>query len=390
MATTSGTKPETVLANVRQIAEGFAEQRAERQRRTALERADFDALRDSGLLLTGVPAAYGGLWEGTAQSTRTNCEIFRALAHGDSSVALVATMHPAVIGFAGWLRVADAPAPYTEDWNEQREWVFQTAREGHFWGTIVSEPGSGGDVNKTKAVAKRGATNGEYLLSGEKHFGSGSGMTSFMVTTAIPEGEDDADVFFMDMRGRPWDGSAGIKLIAPWDGHGMTATQSHGLAFKDMPATRLAWPGRSARRQAGGDSASGALFTAVIVGIIETAVGTARASLAKRRDSLRPYEQVEWSRVETEAWLIRQAYEGMLRAAETGQGVARASLLGKESIAELAESLMLRLSKVVGGGSYSRYAPYGYWLEDVRALGFLRPPSGLAFDNIFNTTWDES
>jgi len=32
--------------------------------------------------------------------------------------------------------------------------------------------------------------------------------------------------------------SAGVTLVVPWDGHGMAATQSHAMAFKDSPATR--------------------------------------------------------------------------------------------------------------------------------------------------------
>ena len=49
---------------------------------------------------------------------------------------------------------------------------------------------------------------------------------------------------------------------------------------------------------------------------------------------------------------------------------------------------MLRISKVVGGSAYSRNFPYGFWLEDVRALGFLRPPWGFAFDRIFQGSWN--
>ena len=45
-------------------------------------------------------------------------------------------------------------------------------------------------------------------------------------------------------------------------------------------------------------------------------------------------------------------------------------ILGKAAIAELTESVMLRICKVMSGGSYSRHSTYGYWLEDVRALGF--------------------
>ena len=88
---------------------------------------------------------------------------------------------------------------------------------------------------------------GPYLLSGQKHFGSGSGVTSFMMTTALPQGEPEPDLFFLDVRGAAWDGSTGMKLTAPWDGHGMIATQSHAFQFDDYPATRAAWPGTCGR-----------------------------------------------------------------------------------------------------------------------------------------------
>jgi len=103
---------------------------------------------------------------------------------------------------------------------------------------------------------------------------------------------------------------------------------------------------------------------------------------------MRSYERAEWARVEMEAWLVRQAYEGMLREVEMGRSSGRNSLLAKETIAELAESILLRISKVIGGGAYSRHTPYGFWLEDVRALGFLRPPWGLAFERVFEGSWN--
>ena len=126
------------------------------------------------------------------------------------------------------------------------------------------------------------------------------------------------------------------------------------------------------------------MFTAVVVGVVETAIETARRQLQGKRESMRAYEQTEWARVEVEGWLIQQAYEGMLRAVEQeGSAGNRDTRLGKAAIAELAESVMLRICKVMGGGSYSRHSPFGFWLEDVRALGFLRPPWGLAFAQIF-------
>jgi hypothetical protein len=38
---------------------------------------------------------------------------------------------------------------------------------------------------------------------------------------------------------------------------------------------------------------------------------------------------------------------------------------------------------VIDGGTFSRSSPFGYWYEDVRALGFLRPPWGLSYDQLF-------
>ena len=376
---------EEVVENIKKLSAQFAQQRAERHRRRALEKADFDALTDAGFHLTGAPPEMGGINGGVKEFTRPLCEMLRILAKGDPSVSLVASMHPAVIG--GWLEVPEAPPPYTDAWEKQRRTVFDTALEGCWWGTIISEPGSGGDPSKSRAVAKPRPSDGKYLISGQKHFGSGSGMTSFMITQAVPEGESAPDVFYMDMRGVPWDGSAGAELARAWDGHGMTATQSHAMNFNDMPATRAAWPDNRQRQRAReiAGRPAGHLFTSVIVGVVEEAVENARMQVQAKKGSMRPFEQVEWSRVEMEAWLIQQAYEGVLRDVEAGNGNAtRSGLLCKEAVAEMAESVMLRISKVVGGGAYSQSSSYGFWLQDVRALGFLRPPWGFAFDRIFD------
>src|SRR5439155_17240238 len=96
-----------VLQAVAAVAEAFAAQRAERQTRTALDVGDFDRLADAGLLRTGLPGERGGMWQSVAASSRPICEVFRTLAAGDPSVALVASMHPAVLAF--WLATVEAP-----------------------------------------------------------------------------------------------------------------------------------------------------------------------------------------------------------------------------------------------------------------------------------------
>ena len=100
----------TIVDNIAELAEEFAAERRERQQRRELVRADFDRIRDTDFLLTGVPASEGGVWEDVARSTRPICEMVRTLAHGDSSVALVSSMHPAVISF--WLASPQAPVEF--------------------------------------------------------------------------------------------------------------------------------------------------------------------------------------------------------------------------------------------------------------------------------------
>jgi alkylation response protein AidB-like acyl-CoA dehydrogenase len=372
----------TVLEEVRRIADRFAADRHERQRRDRLSPEEFDELAAAGFLLTGVPTADGGLFESVPESTRAVGSVLNALARGDASVALVASMHPAVLSF--WHASPQAPPEHQNAWSEQRAYVSQMAAEGSWFGTITSEPGSGGDVARTSAAAEPGQDGG-WRISGKKHFGSGSGVTSFMLTSARP-GDEEPDWFMLDVRDVPWDGSRGMTLLAPWEGHGMTATQSHGMAFDGFPATRFAWPGNWRGHADAAGPFVATTFTAVILGVVEAAIATARGPLADRADSMRPYEQVEWANAEQDAWLMRQAYEGMLRAVETDPEPLPAVLLGKTAAARLAEDCLRRLTRIMGGGTFARHSPFGFWFEDVRALGYLRPPWGLAYDALIAAT----
>jgi alkylation response protein AidB-like acyl-CoA dehydrogenase len=377
--------PASVLAAVQVIAAEFAQQRRERQVRRALDPADFARLADAGFLLSGVPAEQGGLWESGMGSTRLVCELLRTLARGDSSVALVCAMHPVVLGF--WLVTPAAPEPFAAAWDRQRRAIFRSVLDGAWWGTITSEPGSGGDILRTRAVARPDGSAMGYRLSGDKQFGSGSGVTAYMMTAAVPQGEEQPDTFYLAVRDVAWDGSTGITLVAPWDGLGMIATHSHAFRFEAFPATRAAWPGNLAGLSTATQPYVRCCFTAVCVGIVEEALAAARPQLQQRSASLRPYEQVEWARAELDGWLIQQAYEGMLRAVETRAADAElVSVQGKVAIAELAESVLTRLCRVIGGGTYARSSPFGCWAQDVRALGFLRPPWGLAVDLLLEPT----
>jgi alkylation response protein AidB-like acyl-CoA dehydrogenase len=127
------------------------------------------------------------------------------------------------------------------------------------------------------------------------------------------------------------------------------------------------------------------MFTAVVLGVFDEAIRTARAQIIERVGTLRAFEQTEWTRADSEHWLAEQAFQGALRALETGNTVtaSHAASRAKQTVAELAEQALLRLSRVLGGGTFSQRSPFSRWFEDVRALGFLRPPWGLAFDGLY-------
>jgi alkylation response protein AidB-like acyl-CoA dehydrogenase len=373
---------------VTELAERWRADRSERQLRRHLEPADLAALAGAGLLEAPVPQDLGGRWAGPA-SARPLGELFRELAGADPSVALVSVMHPTVLAWWSQTEADDQPA-----WREQRAAVLGTALAGRQWGTVASEPGSGGDMLRTRAVAEPvSGAHGElpgrcYQLTGDKHFASGFGVSDYMFTTARVVGEDGPAAFVIDVRRRLEERSEHLRVTHEWDGAGMKATQSHAVRLDGVEAVRLAWDGPIDTLAANAGGLVLTLFTSVVLGVLDEAVRTAREQLAPRFEDLRAYEQVEWSRAELEHWLAVQAFEGALRAVEDGDPLAslRAGIRAKTAVAELAESSLRRITTVLGGATFSQRSPFSHWFEDVRALGFLRPPWGLAFDSLFRTS----
>ena len=377
----------TILETAPRLAQEWAAQRQDRQQRTKPDPADFESLRQLGIQLLGVPVEFGGLWESPEQSSRPICTMLRTLAQGDPSITLSSAMHQLVL--ASW-RNAIVSEPYAEAWANQRKEVFQTVLDGAWWGTLVSEPGSGGDASRSdyEAVPETPGSL-KYRLSGQKHFGSGSGMTSFMTTRVVPHGETEPDLFYIKVADVPWDGSTGMKLTAEWRGHGMMSTNSHAFEFNNFAATRVAAPAIQFDSNPAAGGLASMAFTSVITGVVDAAMEYTRGRLKGQSSSLRAFQQVEWCNAEQEAWLIEQAWEGAVKTFEQSPTTTRTFQIAKQSIATLAESVLSRLCRLSGGASYTWYSPLGAWFEDVRALGYLRPPWALAFDQMYQANQQE-
>ena len=163
----------------------------------------------------------------------------------------------------------------------------------------------------------------------------------------------------------------------------MSATQSHAFRLEDFPATKAASSEVMIRVAPVSTQLSNMLFTGVVLGVTDNALAFAQGKLAGKESTMRSFERVEWARCQNELWLAEQAFEGALRAIEAG--LPDAPLVAtrcKVVCAELTEQALARMSKVVGGASYSKAMPLAQWVEDVKALGFLRPPLPLAYDQL--------
>lgn len=364
--------------NINALVQTWMPGRLQRMTRKALDPADFDALAKAGMTLTGVPADLGGLWHGPAKSARPVAMLLRKLATVDPSLALVASMHPTVLLM--WMAQASSISP--SGWKKHREDVLAAARDGQWFGTIASEPGIGGDLLATRATA-RPDVEGLWRMSGDKFMGSGSGVTSFMLTAAVPEGEQRPDIFLLDMRELAWDGSQGLKLVRPWDGMGMAATQSHAFRFDDVRVTRHGLLGGALELLPQVGPVIGFMFSAVFVGILDAASAEARRVLGKRAQHFSGFEQSKWVEAENQIWLANQAFEAMARSLETANAGIDV-LHGKLTIADLAEQALNGLSHAVGGASLSQASPFAQWMQDVRALGYLRPPRALSYARILS------
>ena len=172
-------------------------------------------------------------------------------------------------------------------------------------------------------------------------------------------------------------------MTVEWDGIGMSSTQSHAFRFEAFPAKKAASREVLSRVAPIGSQMGNMLFAGVVLGVADNALGFARGKLEGKEQSMRSFEKTEWVRCQNELWLAEQSFEGALRAIEAGEDEAHIDAVRcKVTCAELIETALSRMSKVVGGASFSKAMPLAQWTQDVKALGFLRPPLPLAYDQL--------
>ncbi|WP_328784342.1 acyl-CoA/acyl-ACP dehydrogenase [Streptomyces canus] len=366
-----------VLHDVESLAQRFASQRRQRSGARELSTDDFAAVAETGFHQLLVPEEMGGLWSSTALSTRAVAEAISSLAAGDSSLALILSMEPVAMFVTGWLadfREEEADAT----WLRQRQKFLGLLGAGTgAWGVMLSE--RDGVIRST---AKQDS-NGEWSISGVKSSGSGWDHVSFMLTNAIPEGEDRPELFVLDLQNRTK--LPGVTVNRVWDGHGMTASGSHAVVLDNALVHRVAWPGRQDLINRMSSSPTIGSRLAPFVGIVRAAVAEATEHVQARGGTRSSLASVEWARAQASGWLVEQAFEGVLHTTEIGassEDFVRMAHMAKLAVGEQAEHTLQHISGALGGLTYSQSSPFGWWHTDVRAMAFIRPTLAETVDHL--------
>ena len=362
---------QSVIGAAKSIADRWRPEQAERQARRNLDRADFAALSEGRLWATVCQRR----WAGCGAMRRPRC-VRCATRCADRRRGFVggagAAMHPSVIAF--WLA---NPSPEDDDWISQRDAVFASAAAGEQWGTITSEPGSGGDIAPNpgrRHTGRRCSTSSRAPLRSPATSTSGaaSGVTDRMMTTAVPEGETDPTIFVLDVP-RPAVGrQRGLHPDRRVGRHGHGRDPEPRDAARRRPAVRLAWNGQlDAIIRAAGPFVADAVHRGDPRRARRGDRTVAGAAAPRRPSDLRAYEQVEWA-ARGAGPLGRGAGVRRRAAGDRGRRSGRAlhaALRGQGGGRRARRGALRRLTRVLGGGTFSRRSPFAHWFEDVRALG---------------------
>ena len=208
---------ESALLSAKELSARFAVTAAEVDRTAAFPFANFEALRDAGLLNLTVPVRFGGSGAGL----ETACRVVSAIGGGEPSTALVYAMHliyhalPALTGL--W-----TPSVHELLCRESVEGValVNVMRVEPELGT----PTRGGLPSMT---AKR--TLSGWRISGHKMYATGSPLLRYFICWSRTAGDDPQVGWFVVPRDAP-----GLRIVETWDHMGMRATGSHDLILENV------------------------------------------------------------------------------------------------------------------------------------------------------------
>jgi alkylation response protein AidB-like acyl-CoA dehydrogenase len=170
---------------------------------------DFEELRDSGYLLAAVPTEFGGSGLGLDEYSKLQSQ----LAYYAAPTALAVNMHCYWTGLA---------ADLLKTGDDSCKWVLEKAAAGEVFAAIHGEPGN--DIPAMYSTTKAERTDGGWLITGHKIFGSLSPVWTYGGFHA----QDDSDPENPQIvHGFVHRNTPGVEIVETWDTLGMRATQSH-------------------------------------------------------------------------------------------------------------------------------------------------------------------
>ncbi|CAN5652451.1 acyl-CoA dehydrogenase family protein [soil metagenome] len=209
----------------------FAPRAAQWDEAASFPFANYDDLREAGLLRLCVPQSHGGLGADYATYMMVAAEIGRFC----GATALTWNMH---ICSTMWTGVLAEGIPMSEA--QRAEHAYR--RELHFArivnnGAIYAQPfseGSAAAAGRAPFGTTARKTDGGWLINGRKIFASLSGAADYYGILCTEDKGDDhpdaRDTLYISVPAT----AAGLSISGEWNPLGMRGTVSRNLAFKDV------------------------------------------------------------------------------------------------------------------------------------------------------------
>lgn len=170
---------------------------------------DFAELRESGYLLAAVPTELGGSGLNLNEYTQLQSQ----LAYYAGPTALAVNMH------CYWTGLASDLVKMGDD---SVKWILEKAAAGEVFAAIHGEAGN--DIPAMYSTAKAERTDGGWLITGHKIFGSLSPVWTYAGFHAQDDSDPDNPQIVHGFLHR---NTPGVEIVETWDTLGMRATQSH-------------------------------------------------------------------------------------------------------------------------------------------------------------------
>ncbi|WP_231499465.1 acyl-CoA dehydrogenase family protein [Caulobacter sp. UNC358MFTsu5.1] len=199
------------------LTAAFAATAARHDREASFPTANFDALREAGLLALTAPRRLGGL----EADLPTALKVVSAVARGEPATALVLVMqylfHASVEGRSGW-----------PEHLKQRV-IGEAIRDGALINALRVEPDLGTPARGGLPATVARRTPEGWRISGRKIYSTGSTALTWFVVWARSDDDEPLVGGWLVRADTP-----GIVIEETWDHLGLRASASHDVVFEDV------------------------------------------------------------------------------------------------------------------------------------------------------------